>query len=1154
MNATPYSIIRPIGGGSFGQVFLCQHKKEKQLYVLKKIRLQMMDEKEQESTEMEVRLLSNLRHPNIVGYKESFIMLDTGDDLGGEGGMKSDLPPREDLVLCIVMEYCEHGDLYTLLKRREAKNKGTYSETKVVEWFIQVVLALHFLHERRILHRDLKTQNIFLAGRGSKRPDDDSAGNFALKIGDFGIAKVLDSTRDLAMTQIGTPYYMSPELFKNRPYDFKSDVWALGCILFEMLTFKHAFDAQSINGLAFKILKGKFEPLPASTSEEMKQLVSALLCTNANHRPTLREIFHIPFIRKRIPSVVRTVVSACLPEIAALAQMALFEQLDRLGLASLLVEAPHRSLQTHMPPISEEMARKRRLQIQKIEQKRGHTQEYLRQLEDTAIKLKRRYGIKASLSGEKRIQAAPSHPPLPPEHKSLRVDRKKIAEPAERGRSDQSKSPGKPKAGSKSVTVSPRIGRLRGRDGDVREAEKKTKSGERIPDSVGIEEDDEIQKANENLRAVHQEIEETERRVAELSEAFVELQRMRSQDLLPPDKLPQRRTPPDVRSSPSSPPLSARDSTADESTPPLSAREASEPPSAMSHKERVMAERRRRQEEATREFEREAQRIREENLLRIQAQKSRHTWYRSSDAMRSAMGVSTPHHGSSQLDTIPENGATIDQLEQRKESPRTREAQQDPLPSPKPAPRSSSRAADDTADKPSQAVDSPKSPRRKYHFIGRKTNSGRASLRVSAAHSLSSTQGVFPTHQPLERDASFEHPSRGPSPPPDLALPPVGGRRRIGGYVWDRDEEQEIERLIQEDETEREVSGAEEEGVSDLSDSEDGEVDVRALKADGAKRHLAHLKREIDRCKMQIYKQEVALETLRFPLAGNAPIQPAALPRIMDDRSRPPLPPASERKQPARRVDDSHERQSDRETSVERAKGRKEKHSPPPIRSRPPRPAVETRTRNAAEVRRKPSFSCSPPSPKGGLLRDRLLEESPIVSVHPFEPQTPDNQAAAAASAVTGRGRAIKATANRLAGGSVPKQRHKPVASLAKVPEPTAAGQLDSHRSHGEERAVPSPKEEAVGFLTKQIQMLKRRCRDGLGRETFDLGMAYLRQVRKRDVPKSHRGGPTASEDIVRRELITLFGGERRIGFWALMDQLLHLEETLAAAAVCQEA
>lgn len=115
-----------------------------------------------------------------------------------------------------------------------------------------------------MLHRDLKSQNIFLK-------------EGAAKIGDFGIARVLNSPLEMAQTVIGTPYYMSPEIMRSKPYDFKSDIWALGCILYEMATLKHAFDAQDMNGLVMKILRGKLMPLPPSYSDDLRQLIGKML-------------------------------------------------------------------------------------------------------------------------------------------------------------------------------------------------------------------------------------------------------------------------------------------------------------------------------------------------------------------------------------------------------------------------------------------------------------------------------------------------------------------------------------------------------------------------------------------------------------------------------------------------------------------------------------------------------------------------------------------------------------------------------------------------------------------------------------------------------------------------------------------------------------
>ena len=103
----------------------------------------------------------------------------------------------------------------------ESKDRLRWSDCDIYKSLLQMALAIHYMHENKVLHRDIKTQNIFLLGNGR------------LVLGDLGISKVLDGTAAFAKTQIGTPYYMSPELFKNSPYNHKSDVWALGCVLCE---------------------------------------------------------------------------------------------------------------------------------------------------------------------------------------------------------------------------------------------------------------------------------------------------------------------------------------------------------------------------------------------------------------------------------------------------------------------------------------------------------------------------------------------------------------------------------------------------------------------------------------------------------------------------------------------------------------------------------------------------------------------------------------------------------------------------------------------------------------------------------------------------------------------------------------------------------
>jgi serine/threonine protein kinase len=259
-----YEVVKSIGSGNFGQVYLVRHKLDGRNYVVKKIKTRDMPETEKEKTEQEVRLLQKLRHANIVAYKDSYI--------------------DRDQFLCIVMVNCEGGDMYSKIKSVKGKK---FTEAQILEWLAQILLALLYLHERRILHRDLKTQNIFLK-------------NSKIRLGDFGIAKVLDGTRDFANTCIGTPYYMSPELFKNKPYSYKSDVWGLGCVIYEMCNLRHAFDAQSLNGLAMKIMKGAYPPTTPFYSKGLRDLISRMLIVNPAQRPSLVEILNTPFVRRHV--------------------------------------------------------------------------------------------------------------------------------------------------------------------------------------------------------------------------------------------------------------------------------------------------------------------------------------------------------------------------------------------------------------------------------------------------------------------------------------------------------------------------------------------------------------------------------------------------------------------------------------------------------------------------------------------------------------------------------------------------------------------------------------------------------------------------------------------------------------------------------------
>lgn len=152
------------------------------------------------------------------------------------------------------MDYADGGDLYALIGRHKKKRK-LLAESEVISIFAQICLAIQHVHSRKILHRDLKTQNVFLTKQKK------------VQLGDFGISRVLQNTYDCAKTAIGTPYYLSPEICQEKPYNHKSDVWSLGCILYEMLTLNHAFDSNSMKGLILKIMRGMYPPISKKYSK-----------------------------------------------------------------------------------------------------------------------------------------------------------------------------------------------------------------------------------------------------------------------------------------------------------------------------------------------------------------------------------------------------------------------------------------------------------------------------------------------------------------------------------------------------------------------------------------------------------------------------------------------------------------------------------------------------------------------------------------------------------------------------------------------------------------------------------------------------------------------------------------------------------------------
>jgi len=269
-----YTKTELLGEGSFGKAYLVNCENSGNQAVIKEIDISRMSDNEKREALKEAKIMESLKHPNIIKFHEVY--------------------KTKKGNLCIVMDYAD-GVIYLLIRiggdlaQRITKAKGKhFPEAQILDWLTQIALGLKHCHERRILHRDLKSKNVFLTAK-----------NF-VKLGDFGIARVLSNTMDKANTIVGTPYYLSPEIIEDKGYRFESDIWSLGVILYEMCALKLPFDGKNITTLARKIIAGSYSPIPPQYSKDLKLLIAYMLSIDPMKRPSIHKLLRYPFIQSRI--------------------------------------------------------------------------------------------------------------------------------------------------------------------------------------------------------------------------------------------------------------------------------------------------------------------------------------------------------------------------------------------------------------------------------------------------------------------------------------------------------------------------------------------------------------------------------------------------------------------------------------------------------------------------------------------------------------------------------------------------------------------------------------------------------------------------------------------------------------------------------------
>ncbi|KAI7800033.1 serine/threonine-protein kinase Nek2 isoform X1 [Triplophysa rosa] len=275
-----YEVIITIGCGSYGKCQKIKRKSDGKILVWKVLDYGTMAEAEKQMLVSEVNLLRELKHPNIVRYYDRII-------------------DRSNTTLYIVMEYCQGGDLASLINRN-IKERRYLEEEFILRVLSQLSLALKECHGRNngsstVLHRDLKPANIFLDVKQN------------VKLGDFGLARILNHDTSFAKTFVGTPYYMSPEQVNRMSYNEKSDIWSLGCLLYELCALSPPFTAYNQTELAGKIREGKFRRIPYRYSEDLNTLLTKMLNLKDYLRPSVESILqnslisaHVVLERRRL--------------------------------------------------------------------------------------------------------------------------------------------------------------------------------------------------------------------------------------------------------------------------------------------------------------------------------------------------------------------------------------------------------------------------------------------------------------------------------------------------------------------------------------------------------------------------------------------------------------------------------------------------------------------------------------------------------------------------------------------------------------------------------------------------------------------------------------------------------------------------------------
>ena len=239
-------------------------------YAYKIIDVSGSDEGFMKNTLNDINILKKLNHPNIITFRDAYFS-------------------KDKKYLYVFTEYANNGDLQVQLDEHK-KNGEYFKEETLLDWFMQICFALQYIHQRDILHRNIKPSNIFLMQQ-----------NFA-KLGDFGVAKTLNKTLKSAKTLVAKPQYLAPETLKKEGYSFEADIWSLGVTFYQLMYFSFPFEGDNDKEIQNNILNGKrSKPLNNNNySKKFEELINEMLSDRPDERPSAEEILNNNIIKSNI--------------------------------------------------------------------------------------------------------------------------------------------------------------------------------------------------------------------------------------------------------------------------------------------------------------------------------------------------------------------------------------------------------------------------------------------------------------------------------------------------------------------------------------------------------------------------------------------------------------------------------------------------------------------------------------------------------------------------------------------------------------------------------------------------------------------------------------------------------------------------------------